>query len=390
MSGFRKRVKGMGGISHTPTHTKSLGPKLGRSTQSGSVSTIDGDGDGFVSGPDGRDDIPAPVVAAGKEVMKLWDAVRAAQLDADEKRAIKAKEAAKKKPPAHSLAEVAQKLTRAQRREEVIEARQMAYAFAKSLFEVDGLGDDGSYRARLLPPKGHFFIKGDTFKDADEMHPELHLLVEGEIVDKDGKRVGLFSRSVYLDSENRNAQPYIYHDFFKILSEDNRGKGIGADFTLATEARYETLGISEIHLNAALHDGTYTWSRAGYKLKSKRARDLFVADIRERIEKMTGEAGGVDKLIAGGFKSSIGILRKDGPRDIPKDLLGSREEFDTFMKLVDAIEAGDAEPAVLTAFPKFARNIMFGMITDMKKPVGIRNRSKALYLYGLDKIFNIV
>lgn len=48
-----------------------LGATLGRARRAGSVSDVDGDGDGFVTGPDGEDNVPAPVAA----VDEVWERV---------------------------------------------------------------------------------------------------------------------------------------------------------------------------------------------------------------------------------------------------------------------------------------------------------------------------
>lgn len=386
MSSFRKRV---GGETPPAQDSKALGPKISSRRPSAGTSDIDGDGDGFVTGPDGRDNIPAPIAQAGESIRDAWNAAMDEQLKADEGRAMKARDAAQRKMPRESVAEIGEKLATARRREEIVAAKQAAIAFAKAMFEIDGLGDDGSYKAVIISPKDSVQVRGNKFKGADMDHPELHIFVSGVIQDKDGNRVGFFERSIFVDDENRKGKPYVYHDFLK-LNDSVKGRGIGADFTITTEAKYEALNLDEIHLNAAMSDGAYTWSRAGYRFKNETERKRFMREIRRRVDEMTKEAGGVDKLIAGGFETMTGALRKDGPRKLPKDLFNSREEYDVFMRLLDDVENGDAQPAALTVFSKFAKAAMQGIVVDMKKPVGGGRQMKALVLRGLDKILRIV
>ena len=383
MTSFRKNV----GVQNL----KALGRTIGNARRSNLSSDIDGDGDGFVTGPDGQDNIPAPIAKASESIKKIWDDQAKKQLAADEKRAVKAAQSAKKKPPRFKLEQVADVMTRARRREEVSEAKAVAKGFIKSIFEIDGLGDDGEHKSRVTS----VMFMGDKFKGFDGPHPEMHIVVEGDIRDKDGKSVGLFRREIYMDSENRKGKPYVYHDMLRV-TEGSKGRGIGSDFTLATEAKYGELDMGEIYLNAGLTDGAYTWARAGYTFVNDDERKRFIAELRKRLKNFEQDAGNIDNLIAGGFETDVGrilVRRRDEeikPRVTATSLFNNKEEYETFVSLVDEVEKGNAEPAVLTAFPKFAREIMFGMNVDMKKPIRKITEGKALFISGFDKILGRV
>jgi len=387
MSPFRQR-------SAKYQEIKALGRSIGGAARGQVVSDIDGDGDGFVTGPDGKDNIPAPIAQATEAVKKVWDSQLKKQLADDERRSIKAAQAANRKPVAIGLERLHSALIGARRRDEVRDAQLMVHGFAKSIFELDGLGDNGEYKSRLLAPRDAITIFGDTFKGADMPDRALHVKVNGEIVDRNGNRVGIWERKLFLDSENVKGEPHVYHESL-VIFEKFRGSGVGADFTLASEARYKQAGMKSIYLNAGLSGGAYAWSRAGYTFVDDNERKRFVREITERLNKLAEDAGGIDKLIKGGFDTPIGTplaLRKNRSewRKIPKDLLKSREEYDTFMKLIDEIGKGRAEPATLTVFPRFAKEVMSGLYIDMKKPVRSMQGQKALIISGLDKILGMV
>ena len=90
----------------------------------------------------------------------------------------------------------------------------------------------------------------------------------------------MFNRIVYLTNENAAKKPHIYHEYLRVDNE-LKGKGIGGDFTLATEMLYKEMGAEEIHLNAALADGAYTWLRAGYNFKTDADRIKLAIEIEK-------------------------------------------------------------------------------------------------------------
>jgi GNAT superfamily N-acetyltransferase len=363
-------------------------------TPIGGMGEEDGDGDGFVTGPSGEDNVPAPIANAKDEVKKLWTSARAKQLKADEARAIKAAKAAK--PPKYTNEQLHEALRKANRQEDKRGARKMARDWAKEIFEIKGLGDDGEFSAELWNGDDGMRIYGPrSIAAAHEYDPEPHIRIGGKIVDKDGKKVGIFERHIYLNSDNRKIQPYAYHEIFRI-DKEYQGKGIGADFGIGAEAKYEALGIKSIHLNAGLDDGIYTWSRAGYNFRNDKDRENFLKDIEMRYQQLLKDAGGdKSKLIAGGFSTGVGRRYTDsGDMKAPTPLFESQDHLEAFLKLLGAAkkqkldDSGALPPSVFAMFP--ASKFMFrGMNKDMFRPVkSMGSSKKSIVITGLDKVFS--
>jgi GNAT superfamily N-acetyltransferase len=361
----------------------------------GALGEEDGDGDGFVTGPSGEDNVPAPIANAKDDIKKLWNDVKKKQLDADEKRIIKAVK--ETKPPMHSNEKMLEILLRADKGDSRA-AKKITRDWAKSIFEMKGLGDDGSYSAELWGDDEGVRIWGQrNMRVADEFSSSPYIQIGGKIVDSDGKKVGIFERHIYLDGSNDRFEPHAYHEILRI-DKEHQGKGIGADFGIKAESKYEALGVKSIHLNAGLDDGIYTWSRAGYNFKSDSGRKNFLADIEDRYKMLLKEAGGdKSKLVAGGFKTAVGRRYTDkGDIVAPTPLFENVEHLDAFLKLLGAakkqtIESeGAISPSAFAMFPA-SKFILRGLNKDMFRKIRTMPKAaKSISITGLDKVFRRV
>lgn len=384
-----------------PMSQKSLGETIGQAASAVKPSEEDGDGDGFRTGRDGKDNIPVtkPVVNAIKE---LWSDKRQKALEVDEKRIAGVAKKLKGRKPKYSAKEMHDIILGVKTKQDAVAARKAAREFAKSIFEVDGIGENGEYKTRLYKGKDGVAIYGRKrgLLAAQEEHPYTQIVVSGEILDKDGNKVGMFSRMIYLNNENAVKKPHVYHEYLRV-DADKKGKGIGSDFTLATEMMYKQIGADEVHLNAALADGAYTWLRAGYNFKSDADRIKLAIEIERRYKDMLKDAGSKEKLIAGGFKTVVGRHHSDGgepgsPVMTPKPLFESAEDLDKFLKILGQLKThkvGSEQqlpPMALTMFGQFSKRMLKGVSIDVKKPIGSPGGQKSLVINGFDKLFTRV
>jgi hypothetical protein len=385
---FKSLVRQLTGLE-----VKILGAPIGGL---GDPSDFDGDGDGFLTGPDGRDNIPAPTQVVDN-LKGAWNKLREKKMAGDEARAIKAANLVKGKKP-KTPQEINQLLRGARTREDVVEARKNVREWAESIFAFDGLGDDGSNKVVIFKGKTGVNIVGrkrevPSVNDQDPDEPYLHIRISGKIVDKDGKEVGLFERRVFLDDYNAAKKPHIYNEILRMQPEA-RGKGIGADFTLASEAQYAAMGLDEMRLNAGLADGVYTWLRAGYRFKNDKERIDFAETIEKRYQAMLKDAGSKENLIKGGFMTSVGGRAFDDDKTVkmPEPLFESMEQLELFLKFLGRAkgspQGSDREipPAAFTLFGDFSKRLMRGMNNDLVKDINpsFSVKEKTLVITGLD------
>lgn len=386
-----------GGIS---IDVKNLGRTIRSLTSVADPSEIDGDSDGFVTGRDGKDNVPAPKQAVDK-LKEAWNKAREKKMAGDEARAIKAANLVKGKAPKYTPEEINKLLRSARKREDVIEARKIAREWAESIFAFEGLGDDGDHKVVISAGKTGFNIMGrkrevPAIIDNNPDYPYLHIRVSGKIVNKKGERVALFERWIYLDEYNPAKKPHIYNEVLTVKAE-HRGKGIGADFTLASEAQYAAMGIKEMRLNAGLADGVYTWLRAGYRFKNDDERVDFAKQVERRYQEMLKDAGSKENLVKGGFRTSVGSRRvgdSDEEKNVlmPSPLFESMEELELFLKFLGRAKGSPQgseraiPPAIFTMFGAFSKRLLRGMNNDMVKDINPRfaDGQKSLIIAGLD------
>lgn len=402
MTSFRNRV----GRQAVPNDSlsidiKSLGETIGRASSVVKPSEEDGDGDGFVTGRDGKDNVPVvkPVVNAVEE---LWSDKKQKALSDDEKRVVGVANKLKGRKPKYDVARMHELIVGAKNREDAIAARKLTREWAKSIFEMKGIGENGDYSVRLFSGSVGVSINGRKrgMLAAHNEHPHPHVEISGEIVDKNGKKVGMFSRKIFLTDENSLKKPHVYHEFLRIDPE-YKGKGIGSDFTLGSEMMYREMGLDEVHLNAGLSDGTYTWLRAGYQFKDDEQRVKLAKEIEKRYKQMLKDAGSKEKLVAGGFATVAGRHYSDSgeagtPIPTPSPFLGNTDELDKFLKILGQLKTHPAgsdkelPPMALTMFGDFSRRILKGINIDVQKRITPSGGTKSLRIFGFDKLFTRV
>lgn len=397
---FRNKTGQNRGLPETPAYEKALGPKISARPRA-TPSNIDGDGDGFVSGPDGRDNIPAPVAQVAETAKSVWDNAREKQLKQDEERVKKVAERLQKRTPKYDIPKIKSLITGARNREDAIAARKMTEEWAKSIFEMDNIGENGEYKVRLFRGSTGVNIMGRrrSVLAAHDEDPYLHVRISGRILDKDGKSVGQFERHVYLDDYNSKKKPHVYHEILR-LDESARGKGIGSDFTIGTENMYAKLGIDSIYLNAGLSDGAYTWLRAGYGFKDDAERVKAAKALEERYQTLLKDAGSKEKLVAGGFTTRVGRYFSDDDStsdgvEMPTPFLESMEDLDKFLKMLGRLKGNpvgsenELPPANLTVFGDFSKRILRGMNFDVSKTVrdSSTGQKTVIVVHGFDKLF---
>lgn len=382
-----------------PMSEKSLGETIGQAASAVKPSEEDGDGDGFRTGRDGKDNIPVtkPVVNAIKE---LWSDKKQKALEKDEQRVIAVAKKLKGRKPKYGVKEIDELINNARSKEDIAKARKEVRQLAKSIFELDGIGENGEYKTRIYKGKDGVRIYGGRGA-YQELHPFSYIEVGGEVLDKDGNKVGMFIRKIYLSpTPSSRKGPHVYHDYLRI-DADKKGQGIGSDFTLATEMMYKQMGINEVHLNAALSDGAYTWLRAGYNFKSDAERKKVAKTVEERYQMMLKDAGSKEKLVAGGFMTAAGRHHSDpgdagDPVKMPEPMFESMEDLDKFLKILGQLkthEVGSEKqlpPIAVTLFGEFSKRMLKGVVVDVKKQIGIPDGEKSLRIKGFDKLFTRV
>jgi hypothetical protein len=404
MTLFRKKVgketlaRLGGGL---PMSEKALGETIGQASSAVEPSEEDGDGDGFRTGRNGKDNIPVtkPVVDA---IKALWSDKQQKALKKDEERIAGVAKKLKGRKPKYEVVQIHDMIAGAKSKEEVAAAREATREWAKSIFELNGIGENGEYRVRLFRGVDGVAIGGRKrgMIAAQREHPYPYVAVGGEILDKDGNRVGMFSRMIYLTNENAVKKPHVYHEYLRV-DADKKGMGIGSDFTLATEMMYKQMGLGEVHLNAALADGAYTWLRAGYQFKTDEDRLKLAKKIEARYQEMLKDAGSKAKLVAGGFETTAGRHHTDGgeagsPVMMPTPFLESVEELDRFLKILGQLKThkvgSDKElpPMALTLFGDFSKRLLKGADINVKKSISVPGGQKSLVIKGFDRAFTRV
>lgn len=112
---------------------------------------------------------------------------------------------------------------------------------------------------------GNFFVKftksfTETYGDGQPRY-----IVEADVLDADGKRVGSMVRVVRL---NQDGDLRVVHSYLEIRGAENKNTGFSTQFSAASEEFYQRLGVSEIALDSAW-DGSYVWAKAGYDFNFK-------------------------------------------------------------------------------------------------------------------------
>jgi hypothetical protein len=112
---------------------------------------------------------------------------------------------------------------------------------------------------------GNFFVKFNKSFTENYGDGTPRYIIEADILDGDGNRVGSMVRTVRL---NQDGEIRVVHSFVEIPKAENKNTGFSTQFSAASEEFYQRLGVSEIALDSAW-DGSYVWAKAGYDFNFK-------------------------------------------------------------------------------------------------------------------------
>lgn len=140
------------------------------------------------------------------------------------------------------------------------------------VFEMEDLG-----RLRVRSAITGVYAQGPDLPGEEWYQNEVG--VQGVFIDMDGREVGRFHRWF---SDDGGVMKVKHEEL--VIEAPYKGFGIGGDFVADTQARYPEMGVEEVHVEAALDDGPYTWAVAGFDWKDDDNRLLFLGYIEEAIE----------------------------------------------------------------------------------------------------------
>ena len=132
-------------------------------------------------------------------------------------------------------------------------------------------------------------------------------IVEADIMNAEGKRVGTAVRVVRL---NQDGELRVVHSYLEIRGAENKNTGFSTQFSAASEDFYQRLGVSEITLDSAW-DGSYVWAKAGY--------DFNFKDYSKRTA-----IGAIPEQLADGLEAALNAGRMQDAQKL-NDLI---ERFD--------------------------------------------------------------
>ena len=131
------------------------------------------------------------------------------------------------------------------------------------------------------------FESGDLKTSITELsvydgYDEAELSLDGHVYDKEGNKVGNFTRTL---------TPYsVHHDLFE-LSTSVQGTGFGSEFYQHVEEEYLNMGIESIDLQANLSVGGYAWARMGFDFQDDYVREGIVENFRSEYVERYGPRG---------------------------------------------------------------------------------------------------
>lgn len=117
-----------------------------------------------------------------------------------------------------------------------------------------------------------------------------HILIEGDIFDTSGSRVGSFARRIRLDANDK----LVAHHTVLSIRDDDQNKGIGSAFNHELEKMYRALGVDRIEVDASSsiqeidgvpvirQRGVSFWPRQGFDWQSSVDREDTI-DLFERL-----------------------------------------------------------------------------------------------------------
>jgi hypothetical protein len=110
---------------------------------------------------------------------------------------------------------------------------------------------------------------------------ESTISISGRVLDKNGRKVGEWSRTLYLGSD----KPYVYHNVFKV-DEPYRKEGLGSAFIAAAELSYKAAGFDSIKVSGLSQpgwNGATQWPKNGFDWANSGAKSQVLSAIRAAV-----------------------------------------------------------------------------------------------------------
>jgi hypothetical protein len=172
--------------------------------------------------------------------------------------------------------------------------------------------------------------------------------VGGKILDPDGKTVGEFSRTYW----SNDLENWVDHNLLRI-DTDQRGLGIGRAFSDYSETAYKQMGIEEIHVEAGLTDGGYTWAKAGYDWSPDNDFDYIQDHLEYKAQELMTSANQFERYIATGAISDEDkkLVEEFGGISGMKDYAKMIDRIAIDMRKLEGLSGSDRIAAV-EALPK--------------------------------------
>jgi hypothetical protein len=283
-----RRPRGAAGNkSGRPTGERRLLVKVGKRTIGrpiGGVSDVDGDGDGFVTGPSGEDNIPAtaqrlveqarqemggvkPVKPTDQPTLKRIGKAVAdiIKKDIDARETMRQKRVGKYMAERHADSDLP--WAGISRREFDAMSKRERFGVASAMFDHPFIRGTNGKNYAVIPK---------SYRDLQFSQSDDSIFVEADIweVDETGNIIGrnpagLVQRQLRLDKD------MVEHQYFNMYDEDDKKSGVATVVNGYAFAGYKALGFEDVELQAAM-DGPYVWALMGFDAITKEGEGLSV------------------------------------------------------------------------------------------------------------------
>jgi GNAT superfamily N-acetyltransferase len=106
----------------------------------------------------------------------------------------------------------------------------------------------------------------------------------GDVVDENGDPIGTWTRHFSASGDSHSSSPSAYHAYLE-LDYSHQGTGFGKEWSKHLDKQYAEVGIEEVHVEAALGNGGFTWARLGFQWDTDYGSD-FAGSVPHRLRYM--------------------------------------------------------------------------------------------------------
>lgn len=110
------------------------------------------------------------------------------------------------------------------------------------------------------------------------------LMVEGEVLDSRGHRVGTIAQDYYRD-RRRNGEIVAHHGYMS-LDASVQGSGFATAFGGHLLTWYKASGVAELHTMADIDVGGYTWARGGFNWATTAVARTMISRLRRFVNSL--------------------------------------------------------------------------------------------------------